>query len=104
MGDPTAGGWDAPEPHAATPAWAEQRPVQAAEAFPVDGPPPVGEEAAGAAQPAPGIAPEPPHVAPEAPPVMAEDDVLAQIGRLSPKAAEAIAAALGDGGDRGTAG
>jgi hypothetical protein len=45
-------------------------------------------------QPAP-----PPQV--EAPP---EDDVLAQIGRLSPKAAEAIAAALGDGVERGPAG
>jgi hypothetical protein len=33
-----------------------------------------------------------------------EDDVLAQIGRLSPKAAEAIAAALGDGAQRGPAG
>jgi hypothetical protein len=33
-----------------------------------------------------------------------EDDVLAQIGRLSPKAAEAIAAALGDGAERGPAG
>jgi hypothetical protein len=33
-----------------------------------------------------------------------EEDVLAQIGRLSPKAAEAIAAALGDGAERGPAG
>jgi hypothetical protein len=42
---------------------------------------------------------QPPQVG--APP---EDDVLAQIGRLSPKAAEAIAAALGDGAERGPAG
>lgn len=54
-----------------------------------------------AAEAAAPVVPVPPAPHGDQPP---EDDVLAQIGRLSPKAAEAIAAALGDGVERGPAG